>query len=1596
MHFNFYSFRTFTSASAIAYLCLLACLTLSSYSLLSGKEPSGRKRPSGSSIASAVGIATNRESPRPLPVHRPNRMAANDPIRFSLRANKQMIRLGETIELTITAELLNVSPNLMFFQPGSNAYRLKLLLPAGFEQTGGDFSDYLGDELSHPARPSATYRVVGRFHTAAAGASFRLLRGTGQANDQSLFVEKTILRLKTLPTENSTGRQNSSESKDAGSVLYINTDIVPSAARVGAEASYRGFLDFASCDAVGGWALDAGSVRESVSVDIYINGQKATTLVADQARQDVADAYGVTGFNKYGYSWRIPESYKHNAPLTVSVKITGTSQDLALSPRSTDVCVGAGDPPKPEPEEPAKPDTLVQKPEPAAPAGQYVGFLDFADCNGIGGWILDRSNTRQSQRIDIYINGRKVTTIRADQMRQDVADAFGVHGFSRFGYSWEIPASYKQNTPLTISVKPAGTATDLSLSPRTTAVCPGPVLPPQPEPKPDNCAFTIQAPSVTATCGSSVTLNAECSGANCNDITYTWTSYGMEKKGQTITATVPSTDGVYSFTVTASRAGCANKTATGTVTVSGCNQPKPEPKPEPKPDTCAFVIKTQSLTAACGGSVTLKADCNGANCDGISYTWKGKDLDKKGQSVTTTAPSTDGVYSYTVTAERNGCASQTSVATVTVSGCTPPVSDTCGFSIKSAPVSATCSSNVTLLADCEGNCDGLTYTWKGKDLDQKGQFVNITAPSTNGTYSYTVTASRPGCTDRTVVTALTVSGCKSPDPKPDTCAFVIRTQSLTAACGTSVTLNADCNGANCDGITYTWKGRDLDKRGQSVTTTVPAEDGTFSYTVTASRTGCATQTAIATVLVSGCKPPVTDTCGFTIKADPVTALCGNSVRIVADCEGNCDGLTYAWKGKDLDQKGQFVTVSPPATNGVYSYTVTVSRPGCVNRTAIARVTVNDCVPSKPDTCAFVIKTQSLTAACGSSVTLKADCNGANCDGISYTWKGKDLDKKGQSVTTTVPSANGVYSYTVTATRTGCASQSAIAVVTIEDCTPPIQDNCGFSIKAAPVSANCGSEATLLADCMGNCDGLTYAWKGNGVDQKGQFITIKAPSTNGTYSYTVTASRPGCTDRTTIVRLTVSGCTPPDGGNEDYPILNSPYPDDKRPVLQNERVRVAIDLGVGAVIREVTDLQVGENMINCMIKSDGKRDPGRDDQISLYAMPSDNNNWTVNGKPVLSDIGYNPVQGGSIAGEFSPVLAYGRTDKMLYAKTRGLHWGLSNEPGDYIVEQWIKLEGNIVRRHIRITGSRPDETRYTDTRQQELPCTYTNSAYYQYYVVQGEPYTGAPLVNVNTLPNIAGTGYSFSDYPNMGQMGPYNVDASEPWIMAVRPNTNRGLALHTPFSHEFKAALFGELGYGPAESSNAGYIANGMSLILDRNGVYEFDVNMVVGTLDEMRNTVNRLPRSETKPNYRFAGHPTRHGFYLRKGYDQGFPVGNELIITPVDRRFRLSSPHKGYKASEFNVIYVRMRAITTETQLVLDWRKVGQSELEAAQADQAVTFTIKGDNQYHTIAIPVGKNQNWNGIINEFSIRYANPTETPMGGQELGVKWISATDLGDQ
>lgn len=100
-------------------------------------------------------------------------------------------------------------------------------------------------------------------------------------------------------------------------------------------------------------------------------------------------------------------------------------------------------------------------------------------------------------------------------------------------------------------------------------------------------------------------------------------------------------------------------------------------------------------------------------------------------------------------------------------------------------------------------------------------------------------------------------------------------------------------------------------------------------------------------------------------------------------------------------------------------------------------------------------------------------------------------------------------------------------------TPP--PNCDFSVSANTANAGCGQQVQLTANCNGaNCDGVSYSWNINNINQNGQSVTFNAPGSNGTFTYTVTASRSGCSAKTATGTVNVSGCGGGTGGGSLTP------------------------------------------------------------------------------------------------------------------------------------------------------------------------------------------------------------------------------------------------------------------------------------------------------------------------------------------------------------------------------------------------------------------------------------------------------------------------------
>ncbi len=373
----------------------------------------------------------------------------------------------------------------------------------------------------------------------------------------------------------------------------------------------------------------------------------------------------------------------------------------------------------------------------------------------------------------------------------------------------------------------------------------------------DPCTFTVGAsgPSGNVNTNASVTLNSSCTGSQCTGVTYSWSGHGISGSGSSVTFNAPATAGSYTYTVTASKSSCSNKTATVTVNVVN------------PADPCAFTISTTgpSGNVAPSSSVTLGSSCTGA-CTGVSYAWSGHGISGSGNSVTFNAPATPGTYTYTVTASKSSCSNKTATRTVTVdNGGSNPCNftekgvvgtwnslqvQTRQFTINGQPKWA-----VVVVVPTTPNVD--RHFPRGDNFVQRGDVSWTNGPVQKsclgaGDTGWDGLSFPSGITVPTgYVQGTMPDGAVYFELAPTNCNFNISASGPTGnvTASTSVTLSSTCTGPDCSGVSYAWSGHGISGSSSSVTFNASATPGNYTYTVTASKSGCSNKTATHSITV---------------------------------------------------------------------------------------------------------------------------------------------------------------------------------------------------------------------------------------------------------------------------------------------------------------------------------------------------------------------------------------------------------------------------------------------------------------------------------------------------------------------------------------------------------------------------------------------------------------------------------------------------------------------------------------------------------------------------------------------------------------------------
>jgi hypothetical protein len=231
--------------------------------------------------------------------------------------------------------------------------------------------------------------------------------------------------------------------------------------------------------------------------------------------------------------------------------------------------------------------------------------------------------------------------------------------------------------------------------------------------------------------GGSCTITCTASDLDEGDIlTYTWTATAgtITGTGSSVSWTAPVAEGTYTITVTVSDEG--GKTDTRSCDIQVANTPP-----------VITSLTPSATTVGAGSSCTVTCTASDAEDDTLTYTWTATagTITGTGDSVTWTAPATEGTYTVSVTASDGKGGTDSESCDIQVAN-TPPVIASLAPSSSSVLPSGSCT--VTCAAsDAEG--DTLTYTWSttGGAISGTGSTITWTAPATEGTYNISVSVS---------------------------------------------------------------------------------------------------------------------------------------------------------------------------------------------------------------------------------------------------------------------------------------------------------------------------------------------------------------------------------------------------------------------------------------------------------------------------------------------------------------------------------------------------------------------------------------------------------------------------------------------------------------------------------------------------------------------------------------------------------------------------------------------------------------------------------------------------------------------------------------
>ncbi len=411
-----------------------------------------------------------------------------------------------------------------------------------------------------------------------------------------------------------------------------------------------------------------------------------------------------------------------------------------------------------------------------------------------------------------------------------------------------------------------------------------------------------------------------------------------------------------------------------------------------------------------------------------------------------------------------------------------------------------------------------------------------------------------------------------------------------------------------------------------------------------------------------------------------------------------------------------------------------------------------------------------------------------------------------------------------------------------------------------------------------------------------------PLTNGT-SYTFTIAAVDNEDRKSA--FVSKNATPQEEAFETWPeegMENVVY-------INNGIIQLGVDMDRGGSIFHFSDVDTKRNLLN-------HADEGRFMQQSYYG-EADGSNW--NGTPWV----WNPIQGGGCHGEKARVLSQNITPTSINIVSEPVHWASGEALPECEMEETITLDGRIAHIHYTFRNNGPGATAHTATHQ-EVPAIFMDNALSNLVFYSGDK----PWVN-DALTRYTPPSQTSTTIVNEERT------RTEHWAAYVDDN-DWGLGVYTPGTPQMTLYRFG-LGSGPT-SGACSYFAPIRTFAITKDLVFEYDVYLYIGTVDQIRNTFYEI-RSE--------------GWEID---DSGFPAGYFYIkesdqVSVTDNDYTGPNGSFTLETTGANSSVTTQRVAENISDQVLTFRY---------KCDKEVGLSVKmEDNAIKTRIMPLSPTSDW-------------------------------------